>query len=255
MLKALMNIGSKNYLRSNKIILPLIGYFAYFGIAYSVGPQKVIPSLVVQAIFMFFLMIIIAVTYCDAEHEVLQQILILKAGPKNKPFVYISKILVLSKILAILSVISTIYPFVRYYFGFSGLFDRGPNVSDALLGLIVIFEFGFLGLLIGVLINQSWIPSRKLQLCIIVLVAIVAVVENRIVEDIKVLRYLTWILPPLSVISKQINLKEYASINAFWALGQGLIYCVIYIVLYLLIMSNTGKRSSSIRVNKKDKKL
>lgn len=252
MLKAFMNIGNKNYLKSNKTILPMIAFIAYFGIAYSVGPQKVIPSLVVQAIYMFFLMIIIAVSYCDSEHEVLEQILIMKAGPKNKLLLYISKILVLSKILAIMSLISTIYPFVRYYFGFSGLFDRDPIITDALLGMIVIFEFGFLGLLIGLLINQSWIPSRNIQLSVIVLVAIVAVVQNKIVEDISILRYITWILPPLSLISKQINLKEYASINAFWALGRGLIYCVAYTALYLTIMFNVNSRRI-ISINKKRK--
>lgn len=252
MLKAFMNLGNKNYLKSNKIILPLIGFFAYFGIAYSVGPQKVIPSLVVQAIYMFILMIIIAVTYCDSEHEVLEQVLLMKAGPKNKSLLYISKILVLSKILAIMSLISTFYPFIRYYFGFSGLFDRNPIITDALLGMIIIFEFGFLGLLIGLIINQSWIPSRKIQLSVVVLVAIVAIVQNKIVDDINVLRYITWILPPLSMISNQINLKEYASINAFWALGRGLIYCVVYTALYLTIMFNVNSRNI-ISINKKGK--
>lgn len=254
MLKALMNLGYKNYLKSNKIVLPIIAFFAYFGIAYSVGPQKVIPSLVVQAIYIFFLMLIIAVTYCDAEHEVLEQIMILKAGTKYSPYIYISKILVLSKILAFFSVISTIYPFIRYYFGFSGLFDRSPVVSDAILGLFVIFEFGFLGLLIGLLINRTWIPSRKTQLSIIVLVAIVAVVQNKIVEDIYILQYITWILPPLGSISRQINLKEQASINAFWALGEGFIYCVVYVTLYIVGMLHTvrGRKSSSgIRVKKR----
>lgn len=253
MLKALMKLGNKNYLKSNKIVLPLIAFFAYFGIAYSVGPQKIIPSLVVQAIYMFFLMVIIAVTYCDAEHEVLEQILILKAGPKHRPYVYISKIIVLSRILAILSLISSIYPFARYYLGFSSLFDRSPIVSDVSLGMIVIFEFGFLGLLIGLLINQTWIPSRKTQLCIVVLVVVVAVVQDRIVEDIQFLRYITWILPPIGTISRQINLKEYASINAFWALGQGLIYCVAYVVLYIVGMVYTVKGNSGFRSYKRDK--
>ncbi len=114
------------------------------------------------------------------------------------------------------------------------------------------FEFGLLGLLIGLLINQTLIPSRKIQLSIVVLIAIVTVVQNKIVEDINVLRYITWIFPPLSLISKQINLKEYASINAFWALGRGLIYCVVYIALYLIIMYNLNS-SNIISIDKKNK--
>jgi hypothetical protein len=258
MLRAFMSLGNKNYLKSNKIILPAIAFLAYFGMAYSVGPQKVIPSLVTQAIYVFFIMAAIAVTYCDSEHEVLEQILIMKAGNNNKPLIYISKILVLSRILAIMTIISTAYPFFRYYFGFSGLFDRSPGILDAILGIVVIFEFGFLGLLIGLIFNQTWLHSRKAQICIIVLIALLAVIQNRVVEDIFALRFIIWIIPPISSISQQINLNEYVSINVFWALGKGFIYCVVYVFLYLAIMlklsvrSNRGRRSI-IGVNRKHK--
>ncbi|WP_455715237.1 hypothetical protein [Anaerosporobacter sp.] len=253
MLRAFMNLGNKNYLKSNKLILPLIVFFAYFGIAYSVGPQKVIGSLIVQAIFMFFLMVVISVTYCDSEYEVLEQIFIMKAGYNNKHLIYISKILVLSRMLGILTIISSTYPFIRYYFGFSSLFDRSPLITDWLLGLIVIFEFGFLGMLIGLVFNQSWIHSRKMQICMIVLVALLAVVLNGVVEDISFLRFIAWIIPPISSISKEINKSEYVSINAFWALGKGLIYCVVYVFLYLAIMVNSMNGRSIIGVNKKNK--
>lgn len=253
MLKAFMNLGNKNYLKSNKIIIPLIAFLAYFGFAYSVGPQKVIVSFISQAIYMFFIMVAIAVTYCDSEHEVLEQILIMKAGHKNKPLIYISKILVLSRILAIMTLISTIYPFFRYYFGFSSLFDRSPLVSDGILGMIVIFEFGFLGLLIGLIFNQTWIHARKVQICIVVLIALLAVVQNQIIEDFFILRYVAWILPPINSISQQINQNEYASINAFWALGKGLIYCVAYVFLYLAIMVKPTNGRGIIDINRKNK--
>lgn len=253
MLRAFMSLGNKNYLKSNKIVLPLIVFLSYFGIAYSVGPQKVIVSFVTQGIFMFFLMVAIAVTYCDSEHEVLEQILIMKAGHKNKPLIYISKIFVLSRILLIMTLISTVYPFIRYYFGFSALFDRSPLVTDGILGMMVIFEFGFLGLIIGLIFNQTWIHSRKIQICVVVLVALIAVVQNRIVEDIPFWRFIAWIMPPISSISKQINENEYASINAFWALAKGLLYCLAYTFIYLEAMVKSVNKRSIIRGNSKDK--
>lgn len=253
MLKAFISLGNKNYLKSNKIILPLILFLSYFGMAYSIGPQKVIASFVTQGIYMFFLMIAIAVTYCDSEHEVLEQILIMKTGYKNKSMVYISKILVLSRILVIMTFISTVYPFIRYYFGFPTLFDRSPIVTDGILGLFVIFEFGFLGLLIGLIFNLTWIHSRKIQICVIVLVALLALVQNRVVEDVYFLRFITWIMPPINSISKQINEKEFVSINAFWALAKGFIYCAAYTFIYLEIMMKSVNRRSIKRVNNKDK--
>ena len=236
MLKELMNLSNRNFIKSNRLIIPIIAIFSFIGIAYSVGPQKILPSLMIQAIFVFFLMVIIAVSYCDVENEVLQQILSLKLRPDKKYYLYISKILVLAKILLVISLIQAAYPILRYYLRFNTLFDRRPVLSDGILSFLVAFLFGYLGMMIGLILNPQRIRERKLQISVVILVAILAIVQINIAEDITVLRYVLWILPPLGKISNVINNHEYFTIDSIWVLLQGLAYCVIYTVFYLVEM-------------------
>ncbi|WP_167956709.1 hypothetical protein [Anaerosporobacter faecicola] len=253
MLRACMRLGNKNYLKSNRIILPLIAYFAFFGIAYSVGPQKVLPSLVVQAIYLFVLMTVISVSYCDSEDEVLEQIMLMKVGPTRRSYLYISKIFVLTRIIVVFSLISTIYPFFRYYFGFSGLFDRAPVFNDAILGLLLNVIFSLLGMFVGLILNSTILPDRKFQICILVIVTILAIVQGQVIEDFPAFRIISFLLPPISSVAKQVNKQEYVSISAFWGLGKGVVYCCSYAACYLLLMCKPWRLYAITSTNKKDK--
>ncbi|HEX3021282.1 MAG TPA: hypothetical protein VHP81_02690 [Lachnospiraceae bacterium] len=236
MVKALIRLGSRNYIKTNRLILPVIAFISYLGIAYSVGPQKVLSTFMIQAIFIFILMLIVTVTYCDSEHEVLEQLIFLKVSAADRNKIYYSKILTLTRMLFVFVSLATLYPAIRYYFLFHGLFDRNLRVSDLAVSFLVSLLLGLFGVALGLIFSRRLIPERKTQLVLLVLIAILSIVGGTIAVKVPILKLFTWVLPPIYEITHRIGRKEYVNAEGLIWIMIGLLYCILYLYFYIRYM-------------------
>lgn len=241
MIKAIMRLEALNYKKSNRFIVPLLIYFIYFELAYRVGPVELVSSYALQGIVLFFIMLIVAVTFCDSEHEEIQQIMIVKLGKEKQIWLYISKLFLLGSWELVLSILALIYPLIKY-FSSNQFLTVTPSATDIIIGFLIINLFGLLGILLGFMLNNNVIKDRRLQICLILLCALVAIVGNRITEDFGLARYILWIIPPIGTITKWIKHSSSLTWDATKALLLCCAYSVVYISLYLTLMMKPSKK-------------
>jgi len=235
MLINLLKFNLRMYLKSNKFIVPIIAFFSYLAMAYSIAPVSVLPSYILSSMVVFLIMVWISFSYNDVEAMIIEQVIYLKV--KNKYEIWVSKILLMFLFGLIFSFVATIYPLVINAISNYALFDRAIQIRDVIVALIVHFVYACVGSMIGLIFNVHIFKNRKQAVTFIILIALVTLLKGLLEHDLPLTRIITWILPPLFNLSQKFTGMEFVNFNSIiYPLCATIIYIMIEIAFYIKLM-------------------
>ena len=227
-----------SYAKSNKYIIPLavLAIFLYFN--YSILPVGVLEAFGISMIVMFLLMVWVGAAYQEVESPVSEQLIILRMGSEKN--YYRSNVLVLIILEATASVIAILFPILQNLLNHFHVFDRAFTLADAGSGLFLHFCAALAGGGVGLLFHPRVVLSRKFAVLCALLTAILGVVRGGIETEIPVLRFITWVLPPIAgCVEKFAGTIYYSGKAVFTSGGMLLVYgCVIIFIRNRFLIKN-----------------
>lgn len=184
------------YLLSAKWVIPFILLLAVFGAMYSIMPVGVISNFAIMGLVLFVIMSGIGMACQEIEPRVSEQILILRMQSVRK--YYIGQILFKGTLSGIVTAASICYPLIVHYCNKKVLFVRDISVSDITGGLLLLFACSFSGCMLGGIFSPGLIRDRKTRIALTIACVLISVIRIGIVEEAPLLKYILWIVPPVS---------------------------------------------------------
>ena len=110
-MKELLKYHTRIYLKSNKLVMPLLLWLVFLRIGYSQKPLEYLPNIVMSAGVLLFITSWLGFSYMDLEDPITEQIMILKLSSIH--WYNISKIIFLIGISLMMSLISVAVPVIQ----------------------------------------------------------------------------------------------------------------------------------------------
>ena len=186
----------KQYVLSAKYLVPLIGLFVVFQIMYSAMPIDIVSNFTLMSLFLFMIMVGVGMTCQAIEPEVSEQIIILRIQSERK--YYIGQVLFLAVLSGMVTMLSLCYPVIDHFLNGRMLFTRNIQPSDIIGGFLLMFAYSFVGSMIGAIFSPRVIKKRETGIILPIICALIAVVRIGIVAEAPILKYILWIVPPVS---------------------------------------------------------
>lgn len=224
MLLSLLRFQLRNFLKSNKFIVPLVVFLAYQAMAYSIIPVDVLPSFTLSATVSFLVMVWLGFSFNEAEAAITEQILFIKV--KRKSFISISKVLVMLIFGSFLAVLGTMYPLVLNIIHNGKAFTRMVVFTDVVYSLMLHMIYSLVGSLIGLIFHGRIIKKRKEALLIVIFIALITLIKGSLEQDIPIIRMVSWLFPPIYSVSTAGTTSDYLNIRE-------LIIPLSFIIVYL----------------------
>ena len=233
--KALIKYQSSLYVRSNRMMMPLLVYIIYLFAAYKVGPVGVISSMALSSGVLYFLMVWIGYSYGTVHNPVGEQLVILKVKSHTK--YYVSQLLFVALLALVFSLIGVAFPYVWNLFRSGHLFVRPIVASDILGGFALHSFLALLGVSIGMLFHPRLIKNRKLAILCAFFYAIMGYVKGPIGIATPLVKGVTWVFPPFYDVLIQVTQAEYFTLKAFVIPAiLMLVYLGIFSSLYVILL-------------------
>ena len=186
----------KQYVLSAKYIVPLIGLFVVFQIMYSVMPIEIVSNFTLMSLILFIIMVGVGMTCQAIEPEVSEQIIILRIQSERK--YYIGQVLFFAVLSATVTLLSLGYPVIDHFLNGKMLFTRNIQRSDIIGGVLLMFVCSFVGCMVGEIFSPRVIRKRETGMILTIICALISVVRIGIVAEAPILKYILWIVPPVS---------------------------------------------------------
>ena len=186
----------KQYVLSAKYIVPLIGLFVVFQIMYSVMPIDIVSNFTLMSLILFIIMVGVGMTCQTIEPEVSEQIIILRIQSERK--YYIGQVLFFAVLSATVTLLSLGYPVIDHFLNGKILFTRNIHPSDIIGGFLLMFACSFVGCMVGEIFSPRVIRKREAGLIMTIICALISVVRIGIVVETPIMKYILWIVPPVS---------------------------------------------------------
>lgn len=207
MINELVKYQYKQYVLSAKYVVPLIGLFAVFQIMYSVMPIDIVSNFAVMSLVLFIIMVVIGMTRQEIEPEVSEQIIILRMQSERK--YYIGQVLFAGVLSGMVTLLSLCYPVIDHFLNGKMLFIRNIQASDIIGGFLLMFASSFVGCMVGEIFSPRVIRKREARILLTLIYALISVVRIGIVAEIPILKYILWIVPPVSDVAGWFTKEEY----------------------------------------------
>jgi hypothetical protein len=238
MLRAVFRFERDKIIRGSKLVVPLLLFVGYIGIAYSVGPLGILSSFGICCLVVFILALSIGVMYDDLSIPAIDETVYLRM--RRKSYFYLGKVLVLAMISLVFSLLSVFVPLLLHVWMGSSLFNRDVLFSDIYSGLILIWLVAMSGGMAGLFANYR-LMSRKAAIAFGAVFGILTIVKGGMNHSIPLAVYITWILPPIYDISTAYSAGKYFSLSNTWTYFAWLTaYVAVEIVLYVRVMLKKG---------------
>lgn len=218
------------FIKSTKFVMPLLVWIGYMAFTYTIFPVDVVSSIVVSSVLLFFLMVWIGVLYYEIEDTISEQILVLKT--QNETICYISNIIFLGMIGFVFSCIGIIFPLLQNAMNGFELYRRPITLWDIVVALGLHFFAALLGGMLGGVFHPRIMKNRKMAIVIVALIALLSITKVSINQEIPILRYVTWILPPVGDYSLLMTNKEY-----FEKIDVGISMLLLFVYNVVLMVS------------------
>ena len=207
----LVKYQMQQYFSTSRFAMPFAVLMILLYSIYSSRPVGVVDSLMVSCVFLFLLMVWIGVTACDMEHEVSEQILILRVQSAWK--YYSSHACFLFLIGMISSAIAVLFPVIMDLCSRGQLFERPLKAADLLYGFPLMSVSAFLGGALGEISHPGLNRNRKTAILFTFLLAVTAVTKAAILKNVPVLAVLLWVVPPISDVTAMFAEESCFSVN------------------------------------------
>ena len=186
----------KQYVLSAKYIVPLIGLFVVFQVMYSVMPIDIVGNFSLMSLILFIIMVGVGMTCQTIEPEVSEQIIILRIQSERK--YYIGQVLFFAVLSVMVTLLSLCYPVIDHFLNGKMLFTRNIQPSDIIGGFLLMSACSFVGCMVGEIFSPRVIRKRETGLIMTIICALISVVRIGIVAEAPIMKYILWIVPPVS---------------------------------------------------------
>ena len=197
----------KQYVLSTKYLVPLIGLLAVFQVMYSIMPIDIVINFALMSLILFIIMVGVGMTCQRIEPEVSQQIIILRIQSERK--YYIGQVIFFAVLSGMFALTSLCYPVIDNFLNGKMLFTRNIQPSDIIGGFLLMFACSFVGSMVGVIFSPRVIRNREAGIVITIMCAMISVVKIGIVAEAPMLKYILWIVPPVSDVVRWFMEDEY----------------------------------------------
>ena len=234
-LGAITTFEYKKILLSGKWSMPLILLIAYLAITYTMTPAGVLNTFSVSSYVFFLIMLCFSILADSIDSDMINQSILAKCREHIETF-YLAKTLAIFIYTLIGSGIAMLVPVIKYLIFGTSFFIRSVSIVDVVIGLILHILLGMIGAVSGLFMNSRIIKKRQVAVGISVLFGIICIVKDAIISDCHLLRYLLWILPPVSNIVKKFGEASFFQSSLLPLIAWGIVYLLIEIMIYVRSM-------------------
>lgn len=220
------------YFKGSSCIMPLVMTALFLYVMYSVKPVGIVSSSLLTCSFLFLLAVWIGMSVSLAEHDVSEQILLLRVEKESD--YYIGKILFLLSITCLANLLCTVFPVVQNLLNGGTLFSRPMYFSD--IGNAFLLQGGcaFAGASFGSFLHPRVMKDGKMAIALTVLFTVVSFTKTALTELFPLTKAVLWIVPPAMLPAEKYGNAEY--FNMVQTLGIFLVL-VCYSVVYGIVKS------------------
>ena len=197
----------KQYVLSAKYLVPLIGLLAVFQVMYSIMPIDIVINFMLMSLILFIIMVGVGMTCQRIEPEVSEQIIILRIQSERK--YYIGQVIFFAVLSGMFALMSLCYPIIDHFLNGKMLFTRNIQPSDIIGGFLLMFVYSFVGCMVGEIFSPRVIRKRETGIIMTIMCALISVVRIGIVDEVPILKYILWIVPPVSDVARWFMEDEY----------------------------------------------
>lgn len=213
----------KQYMMSAKCVMPLIVLLGTLGMMYSMAPVDIVGSYSITGIFLFVIMVWIGKTIQGVEPEVSEQVMILRLKSDRK--YYLCHIIFMMCICAVVTGISIVVPVFIHIRSGNALLSRQLIWSDFVGGGLLMFACSFTGGMVGELFHIRVIQNRNVGIGLTFFIALLAVCRNGLIADFTTMKYILWVIPPISDVVSWFTNESYFNMGEVM---RGFILLLIY---------------------------
>ena len=195
---------------------------------YSMPPVGIVDSFSITGIFLFVIMAWIGKIIQGVEPEVSEQVMILRLKSDRK--YYLCHIIFMMCICVVVTGISIVVPVFIHIWSGNALLSRQLIWSDFVGGGLLMFACSFTGGMVGELFHTRLIQNKKMGIGLTFLVVLLAVCRNGVIAKFAALKYILWIIPPIS------DVVSWFTNEGYFNMGEVMIGFVL-ILIYGVVMA------------------
>lgn len=188
----------KQLAHSNKYIAPSIFFVFLLYSIYSEASSNIISVFALTLSIQFIICVWIGNVNNELEHEVIEQLIILKV--KKKCIYDFSEVLLFVCISAIMSFVAMLYPFILYL-----MQNEAILLSHIGVGLLFHISVGIMGLGVGSFFHPRFMKNKKSIIVLIWIVTLLSFAKASIIDEYAIFKCILWLLPPMSEILQLIK--------------------------------------------------
>lgn len=213
----------KQYMMSAKFVMPLIVLLGTLSMMYSIAPVEIVECFSMTGIFLFAIMVWIGRTIQGVEPEVSEQVMILRLKSDRK--YYLCHIIFMMCICVVVTAISVVVPVFIHIWSGNALLSRQFIWSDFVGGGLLMFVCSFVGGMVGELFHIRIMKNRTVGIGLTFFIALLAVCRNGVIAEFAAMKYLLWVIPPIS------DVVSWFTNESYFYMGEvmrGLILLLVY---------------------------
>ena len=225
----LMKYNFKVYIKNNRFIIPIMFFCIFQSIYYSAENIKYEPAVTFCSNVSFCVMIWTGFTYCLYQDSRTEEVIFLKV--QNERVYWISKVLFMMSIAFLTALLGTSWAFIRSV--------GNLTLLQGVYGFLIQFITAVLGLLVGMLLQVKVTGDKNKSILYMIFVGLIAMIKLPIIRECFFLKYVLWILPPVSDLAFCCIKQDYFSMDL---LLFPVLYCIIYIAIQIFVYYKVMKK-------------
>ena len=229
---ALVKYQLRIYVKENRFLMPLVVMLVLLYFMYSISPVDVVSSFSLSCYIIFSIMVWIGYTVSAAEDLVMEQIEMLRV--ESAWCYYMGKVLFVFVLGFAGTCLCLFFPVAVNMIKQGQLFDRQLTLPDLLHAFFLLLGSSFAGGALGSILHPTVMRERKMALLLTILAAVLTIIKGAAVQEISVLKWITWVLPPVNNVMGSYGHAEYFS---FLQTLKIFLFLMTYGIIYSMIKS------------------
>lgn len=213
-MRALYAFEKDKLLRSGRLIIPLLLFISYIGIAYAIGPLAILSSFSLCALVVFVLSLSIGVMTADLRYPMIEQAMLVKLSRRH--LFFLSRAVLMAVLALVFALVAVFAPLLIHVCSGSALFKRPVALADVLSGLALFWLASYSGGLAGLFASPRLIRGRRTSLLLGAAFGVLTVVKGALVKKAAFLAWVLWVLPPVHDLTVAYSADSYFQFGAVW---------------------------------------
>lgn len=213
----------KQYMMSAKWVMPLIVLLGIVCMMYSMPPVGIVDSFSITGLFLFVIMVWIGKSMQGVEAEVSEQVMILRLKSERK-YYYCHIIFMICICVGVTGICMTVPVAIQILRG-NTLLIRQFVWSDFVGGGLLMFACSFAGGMVGELFHVRVMKNKNAGIGLTFFITLLAVCRNGVIADFAILKYILWVIPPISDVVSWFTNSNYYNMGEVM---KGTLLLVVY---------------------------